>query len=155
MAPPNLHEEICGKHHKGKKPRAENEEGEADLNGDPSTQALLLSNLRGPNPKAGSLLAANGIPSMAPIVVFAGPPKSAVPTQPPSLTPAALATAPNQSLQAAFDAARSGQSAASALATGRSGGSKFGVSSASPTDADYVPLPRPRPKLAKLKSANR
>jgi D-alanyl-D-alanine carboxypeptidase len=153
IAPPNLHEEICGKHHK--KPRAENEEGEDGVNGDPSTQALMLSNLRGPNPKPGSLLAANGIPTMPPIVVFTGPPKSGRPTQPPSLTP------PNQSLQAALQAAKSGESAAGALAAGKSGGSTFGVSSGPPTDAftpsspDYVPLPRPRPKFARLKSANR
>jgi D-alanyl-D-alanine carboxypeptidase len=148
--PPNLHEEICGKHHH-KKARAENEEASADDGGDPAAQASMLSNLRGSNAKAGSLLA-QSVPSlMPPIVVFTGPPKGAV-TQMASTDP---------KLRAALLAAKSGQSAAGALAAGKPTGTTFGVSSALPTDtfapapSDQVPLPRPRPKLAKLKSATR
>jgi len=148
--PPNLHEEICGKHHK--KGRAENEEADAaEGSGDPaSPQAFMLSNLHGSNPKSGPLLA-DSMPSLIPpIVVFTGPPKGAGATQFASTDP---------KLRAALLAAKSGQSAAGALASGKPAGTTFGVSSApsgdalAPSTSDQVPLPRPRPKLAKLKPA--
>ena len=66
--PPNLHEEICGKHHH-KKARAENEEASADDGGDPTAQAFMLSNLHGSNAKAGSLLA-QSVPSLMPRLSF-------------------------------------------------------------------------------------
>jgi D-alanyl-D-alanine carboxypeptidase len=150
--PPNLHEEICGKHHK--KARAENEESEsAENGGDPaSPQAFMLSNLHGSNAKAGSLLTAS-VPSLIPpIVVFTGPPKG---------TPGPQFAATDPNLRAAVLAAKSGQSAAGALASGQPAGATFGVSSTLPSDtftpvtSNQIPLPRPRPKLAKLKSTTR
>jgi D-alanyl-D-alanine carboxypeptidase len=141
-SPPDLHDEICGKHHK--KQRAENEEVE-EL-GDPSAQAFMLSNLRGSNAKPGSLLSPS-LPSMPPIVVFTGPPKGAAKTQ--------IAT---RTLQDALSAAKSGETAAGMLAN-KPLESSFGAASAPPTEAfapatsDSVPLPRPRPKMARVKSA--
>jgi D-alanyl-D-alanine carboxypeptidase len=74
-APPaNLHDEICGKHHK--KARAENEEAEtqpepesdgSDQGAPPAT--LMLSDTAA---KPGTLLVAS-MPSIQPIVVFTGP----------------------------------------------------------------------------------
>jgi D-alanyl-D-alanine carboxypeptidase len=145
-SPPNLHDDICGKHHK--KPRAENEEAEAAELGDPgSEQAFMLSNLRGSNAKPGSLFSAS-LPSIPPIVVFTGPPK------------ASQIAARDASLQEALRAAKSGQSAAGVLAD-KSAVTAFSASSAPPTEtfapatSDLVPLPRPRPKLPKVKSAAR
>src|SRR5262249_24558625 len=132
--PPNLHEEICGKHHKSKKPRSETEEAEV---GDPgSPQALMLSNLRG-NAKPGMLTSNPGV-SMEPVVVYIGPPKG----------PQAGAADP--SLQAVLRAAKPGHSAASALAAGNPLAATL-----SSTADDFIPLPHPRPKLAKPKSAAR
>jgi D-alanyl-D-alanine carboxypeptidase len=132
--PPNLHEEICGKHHKSKKPRSETEEAEV---GDPgSSQALMLSNLRG-NAKPGMLTSNPGV-SMEPVVVYIGPPKGP------------KVAAADASLQAVLRAAKSGQSAASALAAG-----KPLAATLSSTADDFIPLPHPRPKLAKPKSAAR
>src|SRR5262249_59230579 len=71
--PPNLHDEICGKHDKKKKkPRAENED---EALADPAVQALMLSNLRGSKAKPGSLLGNTVASMMPPVVVFTGPPK--------------------------------------------------------------------------------
>jgi D-alanyl-D-alanine carboxypeptidase len=143
-SPPDLHDEICGKHHK--KQRAENEEVEAGELGDPSAQAFMLSNLRGSNAKPGSLLSPS-LPSMPPIVVFTGPPKGGAKTQ--------IAT---QTFQDALSAAKSGETAAGMLAN-KPSEPGFGAASAPPTEAfapatsDSVPLPRPRPKIARVKSA--
>jgi D-alanyl-D-alanine carboxypeptidase len=144
-SPPDLHDEICGKHHK--KQRAENEEVEAGELGDPSAQAFMLSNLRGSNAKPGSLLSAS-LPSIPPIVVFTGPPKGGAKTQ--------IAT---QTFQDALSAAKSGETAAGMLAN-KPSESGFGAAAVGPpTEAftpaisDLVPLPRPRPKMARVKSA--
>jgi D-alanyl-D-alanine carboxypeptidase len=145
-SPPDLHDEICGKHHK--KPRAENEESEAGELGDPSAQAFMLSNLRGSNAKPGSLLSPS-LPSMPPIVVFTGPPKGGAKTQIAAKT-----------LQDALSAAKSGETAAGMLAD-KPPENAFDAASTPPTEAfapatsDSVPLPRPRPKLARAKSATR
>jgi D-alanyl-D-alanine carboxypeptidase len=143
-SPPDLHDEICGKHHK--KQRAENEEAEASELGDPSAQAFMLSNLRGSNAKPGSLLSSS-LSSMPPIVVFTGPPKGGAKTQ--------IAT---QTFQDALSAAKSGETAAGMLAN-KPSEPGFGAASTPPTEAfapatsDSVPLPRPRPKIARVKSA--
>jgi D-alanyl-D-alanine carboxypeptidase len=144
--PPDLHDAICGKHHK--KARAENEEAEAGELGDPSAQAFMLSNLRGSNAKPDSLLSPS-LPSMPPIVVFTGPPKGGVKTQ--------IATT---TLQDALSAAKSGETASGMLAD-KPSENAFGAASTPPSEAlapaasDSVPLPRPRPKMAKVKSAKR
>src|SRR5262249_39150148 len=140
--PPNLHDEICGKHNKNKKPRAENED---EALADPAVQALMLSNLRGSKAKPGSVLGATVASMMPPVVVFTGPPKG------PTKSPTQLAAPGDTSLQAAIDASKSGDSAATALATRKSTVATYSASTAD----DSVPLPRPRPKLARVKSANR
>jgi D-alanyl-D-alanine carboxypeptidase len=68
-APPDLHEQICGPHHK--RPRAENEDDEASNTGDTDQQrAMMLSDLKGAT-KA-SLLTGNPLAAGPPIVVFTG-----------------------------------------------------------------------------------
>ncbi len=74
-APPDLHEEICGPHHK--RPRAENEDDEAASAGsdaDPQ-RAMMLSDLKGST--TASLLTGNPLAAGPPIVVFTGAKKPA------------------------------------------------------------------------------
>jgi D-alanyl-D-alanine carboxypeptidase len=148
-APANLHEEICGRHHK--RQRAENEEAEttpeaapeadgSDQGAPPAT--LMLSDAAA---KPGTLLVAS-MPSVQPIVVFTGPPNGTPQRPSAAMAKAAVATA-DSDLQAALRAAQSGDTAATALAAAKD-------ASADPElPSDPVPLPRPRPKIAKLKSA--
>lgn len=133
-SPPDLHDAICGKHHK--KGRAENEEAEL---GDPAVQAFMLSNLRGSNAKAGSLFSPS-LPLMPPIVVFTGPPKKGAKTQ--------LAA---RTFQDALNASKSGETAAGMLVNKPSESAATEAFGA----GDSVPLPRPRPKIARVKSAKR
>ncbi|MBO0755456.1 MAG: D-alanyl-D-alanine carboxypeptidase [Bradyrhizobiaceae bacterium] len=144
-SPPDLHDTICAKHpHKKGKPRAENEEADASELSDPAVQAFMLSNLRGSNLKPGSLLSPS-LPSMPPIVVFTGPPKSGAKTQ--------IAT---KTFQNALSAAKSGETAAG-MSLNKHSGTVFGPSTEAfePATSDSIPLPRPRPKIAKVKSAKR
>jgi D-alanyl-D-alanine carboxypeptidase len=68
-APPDLHEQICGPHHK--RPRAENEDDEASTSGDTDQQrAMMLSDLKGATKT--SLLTGNPLAAVPPIVVFTG-----------------------------------------------------------------------------------
>jgi len=66
-APPNLHEEVCGKHRK--RPPAEDED-EANV-GEGSPFSAVLSSLRAPVPKGAALLSDFG--AATPIVVYTGP----------------------------------------------------------------------------------
>jgi len=66
-APPDLHEQICGAHHK--RPRAENEDDEASPDTD-QQRAMMLSDLKGAT-KA-SLLTGNPLAAVPPIVVYTG-----------------------------------------------------------------------------------
>ncbi len=73
-SPPNLHDEVCGGHRK--KPAAEDEDDEAgsDANGgnEPSSAfAAVLSSLRAPTPKGGTLLSDEG--PVVPVIVYTGP----------------------------------------------------------------------------------
>ena len=72
-APPNLHDEVCGKHRK--KPAAEDEDEDAggeNANGDNGGAfSALLSSLRAPTPKGAALLSDAG--AVTPIVVYTGP----------------------------------------------------------------------------------
>jgi D-alanyl-D-alanine carboxypeptidase len=73
-APPNLKDEICGKHRK--RPAAEDEDVDADSGnataGDNSAQfSFLLSALRAPTPKNANLLGDLG--PVTPVVVYTGP----------------------------------------------------------------------------------
>jgi D-alanyl-D-alanine carboxypeptidase len=68
-APPDLHEQICGPHHK--RPRAENEDDEASNTGDTDQQrAMMLSDLKGAIKT--SLLTGNPLAAVPPIVVYTG-----------------------------------------------------------------------------------
>jgi len=72
-APPNLHDEVCGRHRK--KPAAEDEDDDAggeNANGDNSGAfSALLSSLRAPTPKGAALLSDAGV--VTPVVVYTGP----------------------------------------------------------------------------------
>jgi D-alanyl-D-alanine carboxypeptidase len=68
-APPDLHEQICGPHHK--RPRAENEDDEASTSADTDQQrAMMLSDLKGAIKT--SLLTGNPLAAVPPIVVYTG-----------------------------------------------------------------------------------
>jgi D-alanyl-D-alanine carboxypeptidase len=71
-APPNLHEEVCGKHRK--RPAAEDEDNDAggeNANADGGAFSALLSSLRAPTPKGAALLSDAG--AVTPVVVYTGP----------------------------------------------------------------------------------
>jgi D-alanyl-D-alanine carboxypeptidase len=68
-APPNLHEEVCGRHRKH--PRAEDEDEEAGNLPDGSPFSAVLSSLRAPVPKGAALLSDFG--AATPVVVYTGP----------------------------------------------------------------------------------
>jgi len=70
-APPDLREEVCGKHRH--RPAAETAEEEPPPTGDPDRSAAY-SDARGKSAKAASLLGPL-VPSMPPVVVFVGPAK--------------------------------------------------------------------------------
>src|SRR5262249_36242955 len=73
-APPDLHEQICGPHHK--RPRAENEDDEASSSPDNDQQrAMMLSDLKGAT--RAPLLTGNPLAAVPPIVVFTGARKPA------------------------------------------------------------------------------
>jgi D-alanyl-D-alanine carboxypeptidase len=80
--PPNLREEMCGKHRR--RPAAEEADDTdepAQANGDTGTavQAFMLSNLKGSMPKPSSLIGPL-VETMPPIPVFLGPAKTATHT---------------------------------------------------------------------------
>ncbi len=71
-APPNLHDEVCGRHRK--KPAAEDEDDDAggeSANGDNGAFSAMLSSLRVPTPKGAALLSDAG--AVTPVVVYIGP----------------------------------------------------------------------------------
>ena len=71
-APPNLHEEVCGRHRK--KPAAEDEDADAgdEANSEGGVKfSALLSSLRAPTPKGAALLSEDG--AVTPVVVYTGP----------------------------------------------------------------------------------
>ena len=69
--PPNLHDEVCGRHRK--RPAAEDEEDEAggEIGGVDTPFSALLSSLRAPTPKGAALLSDFG--AVTPTVVYTGP----------------------------------------------------------------------------------
>jgi D-alanyl-D-alanine carboxypeptidase len=69
--PPNLHDEICGPHHK--RPASEEEEGAgSEDNGEVGTPfSAILSSLRAPARKGAALLSEPG--PVVPVVVYTGP----------------------------------------------------------------------------------
>jgi D-alanyl-D-alanine carboxypeptidase len=74
-APPNLHDEVCGRHRK--KPAAEDEDVDAGDEGNSENGvkfSALLSSLRAPTPKGAALLSEDG--AVTPVVVYIGPTRS-------------------------------------------------------------------------------
>lgn len=164
-APPNLRDEMCGKHRK--RPAAE----EADdldepinANGDPnSPQSVMLSERHGTNGKLSSLL---GPPtsSMAPIVVFIGPNKNKSSgtqvagngaAKPPrgmkiAATEAATAPAIATGARSTSDGFQVTTPAFAAMAPTWPAPPAFTPPSASVEVSVQVPLPRPRPKLKRV-----
>lgn len=69
--PPNLHDEVCGRHRK--RPAAEDEEDEAggESGGVDTPFSALLSSLRAPTPKGAALL--SDFSAVTPTVVYTGP----------------------------------------------------------------------------------
>jgi hypothetical protein len=169
-SPPDLHNEICGKHRvrvakgkgKGKgKAKAQPEPVEetpeateaSDAPSDSDT-TFSLANLQGVNINLATLLSGPGNPVGEPIVVFAGPPKGA----------AQKTAAWKRNFPEAEAASKSGQGASQALANSKAAVASFGTtplpSTLSSDDtaasaSDTVPLPRARPKFARVKAAKR
>jgi D-alanyl-D-alanine carboxypeptidase len=132
--PANLHEEMCGPHHK--RPVAEEEEEVANAPAD-SPYAAFLASLR-PQPKGGPLLQTESTLGQ-PVVVFTGPPKGQAASQ--------IALAVNKLVKPAATAAP-GES-------GASGGPAIAAITTVPwANPDLgparplVPLPRARPRMA-------
>jgi D-alanyl-D-alanine carboxypeptidase len=70
--PPNLHDQVCGRHRK--RPPAEDEDADSDPEsgaGSDSSFSALLSSLRAPTPKGAALLSDFG--AITPTVVYTGP----------------------------------------------------------------------------------
>ncbi len=69
--PPNLHDQVCGRHRK--RPAAEDEEDEAggESGGVDTPFSAVLSSLRAPTPKGAALLSDYG--AVTPTVVYTGP----------------------------------------------------------------------------------
>jgi D-alanyl-D-alanine carboxypeptidase len=130
-APPNLRDEMCGKHRK--RPASEEAEDEsltANVPAD-SPYAIFLSSLRAPNAKPGDLL--HNVDVGPPVVVFTGAAKKPATTQlaakpDPKAAPVNSAAAPWTNLSPSSLAA----SPPSSLTTA----------------TEAVPMPRGRPKIA-------
>jgi D-alanyl-D-alanine carboxypeptidase len=153
--PPNLRDEMCGKHRK--RPAAESEDSEEpeapiSANGEGSaSQAVMLSSLRATTNKPSTLIGPL-VPSMPPIVVFIGPNKKK-PAEP------QVASAP-----AAKPQPTGKPGAPTPLVPAPAAGSPIAAPAFAPTASPWpatsaftpppvnthvaVPLPRARPKVA-------
>ena len=116
-APPNLHDEVCGRHRK--RPPAEEEE---DVGGEGGTDeagapfSALLSSLRAPSPKGAALLSDFG--AVTPVVVYTGPTRT--PAQLATLSVEQAATRHKRKAAARTAAAKpTGENATDAKAAGR------------------------------------
>jgi D-alanyl-D-alanine carboxypeptidase len=156
-APANLHEEMCGAHHK--RPATEEEEQDASLPGAPdSPYAVFLSSLR-PQPKGAGLLQAE-VNLGEPVVVFTGPPKG----QGVATANAQVAAAEAKPVKPARPggkaavgqataAAPSGPAVASVSAVPWTSMSPAALAASPPTElravraTALVPLPRARPRV--------
>ena len=146
-APPNLKDELCGKHRK--RPAAEEEDADAGNDsggangsaGDSTPQfSFLLSALRAPTPKNANLLSDAG--PVTPIVVYTGPTR-AQPNLADAQPDRANAHAkPNGAVAAAGAGAGWSPLASSAQAAPAPVGLRTTLA-----DDHAVPLPRPRPRI--------
>jgi len=74
MPPPDLHEEVCGKN-RGHRPESAEEEAAPTADSDRPGLNALLPNFGSSAAKPAIPVLGPPVPSMAPIVVFVGPPK--------------------------------------------------------------------------------
>jgi D-alanyl-D-alanine carboxypeptidase len=141
--PANLHEEMCGPHHK--RPAAEEEEEAANAPAD-SPYAAFVASLR-PQPKGGPVLQTESTLG-EPVVVFTGPPKGQ------GVAPGAaqIASAVNKLARPAATATQA-TTAAPATAGGPAIAAVTAVPWSNPDLAprSIVPLPRARPRVAAAK----
>ncbi len=133
-APPNLRDEMCGKHRR--RPAAEEVDGDDEqttaAGGDPnSPHAFMMSDLKGANPKPSSLIG-QLVASSPPIPVFVGPPKKSTVA---AAAPAASGSRP---------AVQLGRPVAAALGVVPKLSPPRTAETRSPRSAP-IPLPRPRP----------
>jgi D-alanyl-D-alanine carboxypeptidase len=141
--PANLHEEMCGPHHK--RPAAEEEEEESASNAPAdSPYAVFLSSLR-PQPKGAALLQTESTLG-EPVVVFTGPPKGQDTTR-----------AATQIASAVNKLAKPAKPVAAAAPAAASGPAIAAVTTVPWLNPDLgparsiVPLPRARPRIAAAK----
>jgi D-alanyl-D-alanine carboxypeptidase len=127
-APPNLHEEVCGKHRKHA-PREDEEEANV---GEGTPFSAVLSSLRAPVPKGAALLSDFG--AATPIVVYTGPTRT--PDQLARIKDEPVAAAHHKKKGAKTAAAKSADDKAATAdtkAAGKSSNAKSG--DAKPADA--------------------
>ncbi len=167
MAPPNLREEMCGKHRK--RPAAESEDAEDDSGqvnastntGDRTSQGFTLSTLRAGIAKPSSLIGPLQ-PSMEPVVVYVGPNKNKAQADTQLANskkkgvPVAAAGGAAAAVAAVPGPARAGQPQVTAPGFAPAPAAPNYPSTATFTPppgapgygANEVPVPKPRPRLA-------
>jgi D-alanyl-D-alanine carboxypeptidase len=150
-APPNLREEMCGKHRR--RPAAEEadeeevstaptENGSGELS---SQHTFMLSSIRNSIPKPSTLIGPL-VPSGPPVEVYVGPARR--PAGAPATVVAAAPAKPD--LRGTKPADNAGKPTAAAIGLLRWPGASTAIETAAPTSAS-VPMPRPRPHPAKPK----
>jgi D-alanyl-D-alanine carboxypeptidase len=139
MAPPNLREEMCGKHRR--RPAAETaDDDDSTVAGDQSSpQAFLLSSLKGATPKPSSLIGPL-VDTQPPIPVHVGLPKTTVRAAAPAKKPATAALTPAAKPAAAAKSTATSAKPASPKTTAKSSPAKpatnpAGTAAAKPTAA--------------------
>jgi D-alanyl-D-alanine carboxypeptidase len=147
-APPNLRDEMCGKHRK--RPAAEElDEPETGSSAD-SPQAFFLSGYK-PGGTKPSALIGQPIAAVKPIPVYIGPPKASPNTQLASTTPAVAAEKP-AAAAAPSPWPKVGATFAPAAALVATPSNVFAPSTAvvgATAAVEVIPIPRPRPKIAR------
>jgi D-alanyl-D-alanine carboxypeptidase len=137
-APPDLREETCGPHRK--RPAAEDEEVSFNnTNGDGNPLAVMLQNLRSPNPKASQLLGQQ-VSLAPPVDVFVGTVKPAT---------AAAAVAQEDQIEQPKGKGRKGKLAKKKGAKGTDTASQDASETPSP-----APAARAKPRRAKSAAAS-
>jgi D-alanyl-D-alanine carboxypeptidase len=142
-APPNLRDEMCGKHRK--RPAADDDE-EVASGSDAGSQFSLLSSLRTPT-RTGPLLGELG--PVTPIVVYTGP------TRKQPTTEYASAAGPDRAAPARAQGRRAVAAVGGAPWTAFSSSALAASPPAELASAPlrHVPLPRPRPRIRAISAA--
>jgi D-alanyl-D-alanine carboxypeptidase len=146
-APPNLRDEMCGKHRKRPAADDDQEEEAGSGTGDAASQFSLMSSLRAPT-RTGPLLGELG--PVTPILVYTGPTRKQPTTQLASTGKPELAAAPSRGKGKSVAAASAGPwNAFSSSALAASPPAEL----VAPEPLRLVPLPRPRPKIRATSAA--